>query len=196
MKTYTRSGDEGETSLFGGQRVSKADIRVSAIGTVDELNATIGLAESLVGEPEISEQLRQLQSRLFDLGADLATPQAGTLEHTQAHVPRVHDAWVIELEEAIDAAEGGLDPLSSFILPGGTPGAAALHMARTVCRRAERQVVALSQQEEINPAVLIFLNRLSDLLFVLARLVNQQGGQAEILWTSATHGDVELESGG
>lgn len=196
MKTYTRSGDEGRTSLFGGQRVSKADPRVGAYGIVDELNATIGLAESLVDDPGISEQLRQLQSRLFDIGADLATPQAGTSERAQTHVPRVDGARITELEEAIDAAESELEPLSTFILPGGTPGAAALHMARTVCRRAERQVVALSQQEEINPAVLIYLNRLSDLLFVLARLVNRRGGQEELPWTGDIRAGVELKSGG
>ncbi len=185
MKVYTHSGDEGETSLFGGRRVSKADLRVDAYGTVDELNAMIGLAESLIDDPEVSEQLRQVQSRLFDIGADLATPHAGTSEHTQAHVPRVQAAWVKEIEDAIDAAQSELKPLTTFILPGGVPGAAALHVARTACRRAERRVVALSEREEINPAVLTYLNRLSDLLFMLARLVNQGAGNEEMLWTKS-----------
>ncbi len=187
MKVYTHSGDEGETSLFGGRRVSKADLRVDAYGTVDELNAMIGLAESLVADPEVSEQLRQVQSRLFDIGADLATPHAGTSERTQGHVPRVQDGWVKDLEEAIDAAQSELNRLTTFILPGGAPGSAALHVARTVCRRAERRVAALSQQEEINPTVLIYLNRLSDLLFMLARLVNRRAGDEETPWTSAKH---------
>ncbi|MFQ5594582.1 MAG: cob(I)yrinic acid a,c-diamide adenosyltransferase [Anaerolineae bacterium] len=188
MKIYTRSGDEGETSLFGGQRVSKTSQRVGAYGAVDELNAAIGLAESFVDDSGISGQLKQLQSRLFDIGADLATPQAGALERTRAHVPRAQAAWVKDLEDEIDAAEGELDPLTGFILPGGTSGAAALHMARTVCRRAERHVVALSHQEDVNPSVLIFLNRLSDLLFVLARLVNQRAGQEEMPWTTDVRG--------
>ena len=189
MKIYTRFGDQGKTSLFGGQRVSKADVRVEAYGSVDELNAAIGLAEPFIEDAEISGWLRQIQSRLFDVGADLATPQADTLEHTQAHVQRVQEAWIEELENVINVAESNLGPLTSFVLPGGTPGAAALHVARTVCRRAERRVVALSQQDEINPAVLMYLNRLSDLLFVLARLVNQQAGQQEIRWSSARNAD-------
>ncbi len=182
MKIYTRSGDEGQTSLFGGQRVSKADLRVEAYGTVDELNAAIGLAESLIDDVEIGSQLQQIQSRLFDLGADLATPTDGSSERTGAHVRRADAAWAEGLEAAIDAAEGELQALNRFILPGGTPGAAALHVARTVCRRAERRVVVLSQQEDVNSAVLAYLNRLADLLFVLARLTNQRAGQPEAVW--------------
>lgn len=190
MKIYTRSGDKGETGLFGGQRVSKADLRVEAYGCVDELNATIGFAVSSINDPEISDRLMQVQGRLFNIGADLATPQAGPSQHTESRVRRVQDAWIGELEDAIDQAEGELVPLNSFILPGGTPGTAALHMARTVCRRAERRVTALSQREEINPNVLIYLNRLSDLLFVLARLANQRAGGREIPWRSAPGADM------
>jgi cob(I)alamin adenosyltransferase len=186
VKIYTRTGDHGQTSLFGGQRVSKADLRVEAYGSVDELNATIGLAEALIDDPGINTLLVQIQSRLFDLGADLATPEAGTSERTTAYVQRVPEAWAKVLENAIDQAESELEPLSSFILPGGTPGASALHVARTVCRRAERRVVALMQQEEqVNPAILTYLNRLSDLLFVLARLANQRAGRPETPWKSA-----------
>lgn len=184
MKIYTSSGDQGQTSLFGGQRVSKANLRVEAYGSVDELNASIGFAESLIDDPEIVTQLRKIQNRLFDIGADLATPLAGTPERAEAHLQRAQELWAKELEEIIDWAERELDPLTSFILPGGRPGAAALHVARTVCRRAERRVVALGEEEEINPTVLIYLNRLSDLLFVLARLANKRAGQQEALWKS------------
>lgn len=185
MKIYTRSGDEGRTSLFGGQRVSKAELRIEAYGSVDELNATIGFAESFVEDSEISAQLKHIQNRLFDVGADLATPQAGGSERTEVHVQRTREAWVGELEDAIDQAQAELEPLANFILPGGIPGAATLHMARTVCRRAERRVVALAQEEDLNPTVVSFLNRLSDLLFVLARLVNQRAGKRESIWKSA-----------
>lgn len=182
MKIYTRSGDRGETSLFGGQRVSKANLRVDAYGSVDELNATIGFARAHIDDPVIGEQLRQIQSRLFNIGADLAAPQSEITSRGEEYVPRAQEAWVKELEAAIDKAESELDSLTCFILPGGTPGAAALHMARTVCRRAERRLVALSDQEEINPTALIYLNRLSDLLFVLARLVNRHASLAETSW--------------
>ncbi|MBS1253114.1 MAG: Cob(I)yrinic acid a,c-diamide adenosyltransferase [Anaerolineales bacterium] len=184
MKIYTRSGDQGQTSLFGGQRVSKADLRVEAYGTVDELNAAIGLAESLIDDSGISSQLQAVQSRLFGLGSDLATPRASGSERTASHVQRVQEAWAKGLEDAIDQAESEIEALSSFILPGGTPGAAALQVARTVCRRAERRVVTLSQEEDVTPAVLIYLNRLADLLFVLARLANQRAGIAETPWSS------------
>lgn len=188
MKIYTRSGDQGQTSLFGGQRVSKADPRVEAYGTVDELNATIGFSRSFVEDAEINTRLKQIQSRLFDIGADLATPQAGGSERTETHVQRVQRAWVDDLESAIDEAESELEPLRSFILPGGASGAAALHLARTVCRRAERRVVALAQQEDVNAAIMIYLNRLADLLFVLARLANQSAGENETPWIGAQDG--------
>lgn len=197
MKIYTRSGDRGQTHLLGGQPVSKADLRVEAYGSVDELNAAIGLAEPFIDDPGVVERLRQIQSQLFHVGADLATPQAcpersrrsGASERTEAYVQQVPDAWVKGVEEAIDQAERELAPLRNFILPGGTPGAAALHVARTVCRRAERRVAALAEHEDINPTVLIYLNRLSDLLFVLARLVNQRAGEQEIPWRRARRSD-------
>lgn len=183
MKIYTRSGDRGWTSLFGGQRVSKANLRVEAYGSVDELNAALGFAESFIDDPEISEQLRQIQSRLFDVGADLATPQLEELDRSKTHIQPVQDAWVDELEAAIDRAQGELEPLKGFILPGGRSGAAALHLARTVCRRAERRVVALAQEgSDVNPAIIKGLNRLSDLLFVMARLVNRRVGERETPW--------------
>ncbi len=187
MKIYTRSGDQGQTSLFGGQRVSKANPRVEAYGAVDELNAAIGLAESLIDDSGISSQLQAVQSRLFDLGSDLATPPDGGSERTASHVQRVQEGWANDLEDAIDQAESEIEALNNFILPGGTPGAATLHMARTVCRRAERRGVALSQEEDVTPAVLIYLNRLADLLFVLARLTNQRAGIAETPWTSRSN---------
>jgi cob(I)alamin adenosyltransferase len=186
MKIYTRSGDQGETGLFGGRRVSKANARIEAYGCVDELNATLGLARALLDEgssdEQLDAQLARVQHQLFNVGADLATPQGDASEQAQMHIRRVQASWVGELEEAIDAAERRLEPLRNFILPGGAPGTAALHLARTVCRRAERRVVALSEKEEINPAVVVYLNRLSDLLFVLARLANQQMGVADLAW--------------
>ncbi len=130
MKIYTRSGDRGQTHLFGGQPVSKADLRVEALGSVDELNAAMGLAGLFIDDPDVVEGLRRIQSQLLGVGADLATPPAGGSQRTEAHVQRVPDAWVRELEEAIDQAESELAPLRSFILPGGTPGAAVLHVAR------------------------------------------------------------------
>lgn len=192
MKIYTRSGDDGETSLFGGRRVPKSDLRIEAYGCVDELNATIGLARALLAEAvpsdELDRQLARVQDRLFNVGADLATPHHAASQRTQSHLQRVEESWVGELEGAIDAVEGRLEPLNSFILPGGTVGAAVLHVARTVCRRAERRVVTLSEREEINPVVVVYLNRLSDLLFVLARLANREAGVADTAWRSGGRG--------
>jgi cob(I)alamin adenosyltransferase len=180
MKIYTRGGDQGSTSLVGQQRVLKSDLRIHAYGTIDELNALLGMARS-EGLPSRCDSLvLQLQNRLFDLGAELATPdpsQRGT------DLLRAED--VAEQEAAIDALEAELEPLTAFILPGGTQGAAALHLARCVCRRAEREIVELSTQAEIRKIVLEFVNRTSDLLFVLARFANFQGGVPDVLWTKA-----------
>jgi cob(I)alamin adenosyltransferase len=180
MKIYTRSGDAGQTGLFGGRRVAKFHPRVEAYGTVDELNAVLGLAAAMVDSPELGEALRAVQSRLFDLGADLATPPEG---RAGAHVTRSREAWAAELEAQIDAMEAGLAPLTTFILPGGSPGSAWLHLARTVCRRAERRVAeAEAAGEDLSPGVLVYLNRLGDWLFVAARSANIEAGVEDIPW--------------
>ncbi|WP_293180052.1 cob(I)yrinic acid a,c-diamide adenosyltransferase [Oceanithermus sp.] len=181
MKLYTRTGDGGETGLFGAQRVPKHHPRVEAYGDVDETNSQIGLARALLPPElgELDERLAALQSALFDLGADLATPHGSPAE---AHVRRVQPGDVAELEGWIDAYAEAAPPLSGFVLPGGHPAAAALQVARAVARRAERRVTALAGQEEINPEALRFLNRLSDLLFAMARWVNHRLGVEEPLW--------------
>jgi len=178
MKIYTKTGDRGETSLFGGQRVPKDALRIEAYGTVDELNSLIGVAETEARDPEFRRMLAGIQSRLFDVGADLASPGTGK----STRIRRIEGSDAQALEQMIDRVEETLTPLSSFILPGGSPLAARLHLARAVCRRAERSVVRLSHDEEISPAVVVFLNRLSDLLFVLARQANQQARVDEVQW--------------
>ncbi|HEV3343201.1 MAG TPA: cob(I)yrinic acid a,c-diamide adenosyltransferase, partial [Pirellulales bacterium] len=168
MKIYTKTGDAGETGLFGGPRVFKDDPRVEAYGDVDELNAVLGLVRCEAIESRIDQLLARIQNELFDLGAELASP-----EPDRVGTKRVATAQVGALESAIDEYEAGLPPLKTFILPGGVRAAALLHLARTVCRRAERRVVALGRREPISAEVVIYLNRLSDLLFVLSRAVNQ-----------------------
>ena len=180
MKIYTRTGDEGETGLFGGGRVSKTHPRVEAYGDVDELNSAIGLARALEPMPRVDEILVPLQRDLFSLGALLATPDRDKMKK-QLEKARIDDGRITELERAIDDGDCELEPLKSFILPGGTPKAAALHVARTVCRRAERRVIALTD-EEIPPIVVVYLNRLSDLLFTLARVANRRAGAGEVTW--------------
>ena len=179
MKIYTKTGDAGKTSLFGGGRVSKNHLRVEAYGTVDELNALLGMARAA----QISEQgdawLEEAQTQLFHLGADLATPQSAKSKHT-ARIGADAIAW---LEAGIDEMTAELHPLANFILPGGTPAAATLQLARTVCRRAERAVVALQEEEEIGDYALAYLNRLSDWLFTLARWENMRAGEAESKWS-------------
>jgi cob(I)alamin adenosyltransferase len=175
-RIYTRGGDRGETSLGDGSRVSKTDPRIEAYGTVDELNSAIGFA--LAGDlpPASRPWLEGIQNDLFDLGADLSVPftdeKKERLRITQGQVDR--------LEELCDRANEGLEPLRSFVLPGGTDGAARLHLARTVCRRAERLAVGLAALDSVNPLAIAYLNRLSDLLFILARVANT--GSAEPLW--------------
>jgi cob(I)alamin adenosyltransferase len=181
MRIYTRTGDEGDTGLFGGGRVPKDDPRVEAYGDVDELNAAIGMARAVEVMPRIDEVLAPVQRDLFGLGAILATPDLAKMREQLAKA-RIDDARITQLENAIDAAESELAPLTAFILPGGTPKAAAIHVARTVCRRAERRVVHLQQSVELPPLVTIYLNRLSDLLFVLARLANKRAGAGEVTW--------------
>jgi len=181
MKIYTKTGDTGQTGLFGGGRVAKNHVRVDAYGEVDELNATIGLARSLEPMPRIDELLVPIQRDLFAIGALLATPN---LEKMKSHLEkaRVDEARIAQLEQAIDDADEELEPLRAFILPGGSPKAAALHVARTVCRRAERRVVELTETEEIPALAVIYLNRLSDLLFTLARLASKRSGVGEVTW--------------
>ena len=181
MKIYTRTGDAGSTGLFGGGRVPKDHIRVEAYGDVDELNAAIGMARAVEMMPRIDEVLVPIQRDLFAIGALLATPDREKME-TQLAKARIDDSRIAELERAVDDAEEELEPLRSFILPGGTPKAAALHVARTVCRRAERHVVRLQHEEELPPLAVIYLNRLSDLLFTLARLANCRAGAGEVTW--------------
>jgi cob(I)alamin adenosyltransferase len=181
MKIYTKTGDKGSTGLFGGGRVAKDDLRVEAYGDVDELNAVLGMARAIELMPRIDEVLVPVQRDLFAIGALLATPDR---EKMAAHLSkaRIDDGRIAELEQAIDDGEAELEPLSAFILPGGTPKAAALHVARTVCRRAERHVVRLQHEVELPPLAVIYLNRLSDLLFTLARLANRRAGAGEVTW--------------
>lgn len=187
MRIYTRTGDKGTTGLFGGQRVGKDSPRIEAEGAVDECNATLGLVRTLLDDPELDQRLAWIQSDLFVVGADLAMPHLQG-KAAAAWVPRVQAEDVTRLERWIDAAEAELEPLRSFILPGGAPAAAQLHFARAVCRRAERRVVGLASQEALNPQVIAYLNRLSDLLFVWARLANQRAGVEETLQLSSRHG--------
>ena len=181
LKIYTRTGDAGSTGLFGGGRVEKDDPRVEAYGEVDELNAVLGMARAVEMMPRIDEVLVPIQRDLFSLGALLATPDRDKMKQQLAKA-RIDDARVAELEQLIDEGEAELEPLKAFILPGGTPKAAALHVARTVCRRAERRVVALQREVELPQLVVIYLNRLSDLLFVLARVANRRAGAGEVTW--------------
>ncbi len=172
-KIYTRTGDDGTTGLADGSRVVKSALRVEAMGTVDEVNCHIGvLIEQLAGEPEIAGALARIQHHLFDLGGEFAIP--GSEMVTEKHIH-----W---LEEILDQWNANLPPLKNFILPGGTPAAAQCHLARSVCRRAERVVVALAQEDKVNPSARQYLNRLSDLLFVVARVLARRNGGEEVLW--------------
>lgn len=185
MKIYTKAGDAGETGLFGGARVRKDDARVEAYGAVDELNGALGAARAaLPAGAELDALLAQLQSELFDLGAELATPPERLDSKLGARVPLATDERVAALEGEIDRMEETLPPLKTFILPGGTAAAAALHVARAVCRRAERRTVALARVDTVRPEALRYLNRLSDLLFVMARYANQQSGVSDVPWAS------------
>jgi len=175
-KIYTRGGDKGETSLGDGRRVAKHDPRVAAYGTVDEANAAIGIAR-LSCSGEADAMLTRIQNDLFDLGADLCVPE----DTSRKSVLRIAPSQVERLEREIDALNAELKSLQSFVLPGGTPAAAALHLARTIVRRAEREVSELAQSEAVSETALIYLNRLSDHLFVLARHLNQRG-EADVLW--------------
>jgi cob(I)alamin adenosyltransferase len=184
MPIYTGGGDDGTTSLFGGERVDKHALRVELMGTIDELSAALGMAVAhLSGESTaLAAQLQRIQSELFVMGADVATPD----EPRAYTIPRITPEHATALEAAIDAADAKLPPLTDFVLPGGTPAAAALHCARAVCRRTERIAVALAQEEALSKPVLIYLNRLSDLLFTLGRLANHQAGTEDVQSKSVT----------
>ena len=180
-RMYTRTGDKGETGLFSGERVPKNSLRIEAYGTVDELSSWIGYARSLLKDKDVDEVLEKVQRDLFLVCADLATrPEKGRPQKAA----QVTDTMVKHLEEAIDRLDAELPPLSTFIVPSGTIAAAALHVARTVARRAERRTVTLAQQEALNPQVVPYLNRLSSLLFVLVRIVNKRSGVEESKWSS------------
>jgi cob(I)alamin adenosyltransferase len=187
-RIYTKTGDQGETGLGDGRRVSKDHPRVAAYGTVDELNAILGLLVSQFPQAAEMALIRGIQNDLFDVGADLCLPQSAD-EMPGAHL-RVRAEQSERLEQAIDRLNAGLTPLTSFILPGGAAAAAWCHLARTVCRRAERDVVTLAREESINPQVIVYLNRLSDLLFVLGRVYNNQG-RDDVLWQP---GQTQVES--
>ena len=180
-RIYTRTGDRGETGLIGGRRVPKDHLRVEAYGAVDELNAHLGLVRAQTEDVELAALLDDIQHRLFDLGAELATP-AGPA----GAAPAIATAEIEQLERSIDRHQTSLPPLREFILPGGTALAAALHVARTVCRRAERRLVTLGREEPVRADLLRYLNRLSDLLFVLARVVNHRAGRSDVIWRKKT----------
>jgi cob(I)alamin adenosyltransferase len=179
MKIYTRAGDAGQTGLFGGPRVSKHDARIEAYGTVDELNASLGIVRASAPPTAIDEVLQRIQNELFTVGSQLATPQPEA-----KRIPLVGAAHVAALEHDIDRFEDRLPPLKVFVLPGGTSIAAGLHLARTICRRAERRIVAFapSAPESVTAELLAYTNRLSDLLFVLARVANHSAGHGDVAW--------------
>ena len=182
-KIYTRRGDDGSTGLFGGPRVRKDDLRVAAYGDVDELNSALGVArEELLQQADLLARIDALQSELFTLGAELATPDA---DQAPKEVPRIGPEHVARLEQEIDRLTGELPEMKNFILPGGSRAGAALHFCRTVCRRAERKAVSLADGSPVSPQALAYLNRLSDLLFVMARAANLRAGGREIPWKPA-----------
>lgn len=188
-KLYTRGGDRGETSLFGGERVPKDHLRVDAYGQLDELSAALGLLIVALPADELRDQLQQVQNELFDLGAELATPPESRLEYKLP--PGVEEADWRRLERLLDAYDAQVPPLRAFVLPGGHETAARAHLARTVCRRAERAVVRLAHEEEVRADVITYLNRLSDFLFVVARLLNVRAGVPEVEWQKRERASAE-----
>ena len=181
-KIYTRTGDDGTTGLVDGSRIAKDDPRMAAIGDVDELNSALGVAICEIADDALVQELRNVQNDLFDLGADLATPAETDDDFSPSEmVLRIVPSQVERLESLIDAATAALDPLTSFILPGGTKAAAAIHLVRAVARRTERTCVAAGTEMALNPQALAYVNRLSDYLFVLGRMLNN-GGKDDILW--------------
>lgn len=180
MKIYTKTGDKGETGLFGGERVSKDSLRISAYGTIDELNSFIGYAISEIKDEGIRNNLIKIQNYLFTIGSDLATPD--TEKNKKLNIHRTPESYYKEIEEMIDYYDSQLEELRNFILPGGSKGAALIHICRTVCRRAEREVVALKKTVTIGDNIIIFLNRLSDLFFVLSRFENKVSNHPDTIW--------------
>jgi cob(I)alamin adenosyltransferase len=180
MKIYTRTGDDGSTGLYGGGRVAKCDPRIEAFGAVDELNAQLGVARAIGLPKRFDSVIAILQNQMFDLGAELATPDA--VSHGTDYL---QEADIAQVEHWIDEFESTLAPLQTFILPGGTPAAAALHLARCICRRAEREIVALGAASTVRPTTLQYMNRIGDFLFVLARSANAESGHADIAWQKA-----------
>ena len=181
MKIYTRTGDEGTTALFGGSRVSKADLRIDAYGTVDELNAFLAIVRDQEVNKKREHLLVQIQERLFTIGSMLATVPG----NTKVRIPQLLEEDAVTLENAIDHMEALLEPLRNFVLPGGHISISHCHVARTVCRRAERKIVALSQSESVDPIIVKYMNRLSDYLFVLSRAMAAELGVAETPWKPA-----------
>ncbi len=182
MKIYTKTGDKGETGLFGGERVSKNSKRIAAYGTIDELNSYIGLAATEVKDEKVKDELQKIQNQLFTIGTDLATPDNEKTK--KLNIVRTPSSFYKVIENLIDNYEDKLNDLKNFILPGGSKGAALLHICRTICRRAEREVVALNETVKIEDNIIIFLNRLSDLLFVLSRFENKVSNHPDIIWNS------------
>ncbi|WP_290664269.1 cob(I)yrinic acid a,c-diamide adenosyltransferase [Ignavibacterium sp.] len=180
MKIYTKTGDKGDTSLFGGERVQKNHQRINAYGTVDELNAFIGLALTEIKSDEVRNILIDLQNKLFIVGSDLATPE--NEKNKKLNIIRTSEEFIKKAESDIDNFTEKLDELRNFILPGGSKGSAMLHVCRTICRRAEREIVALKNSEKVNQNILIFLNRISDLLFVLSRYENKVSNFPDTIW--------------
>ncbi len=178
MKIYTKTGDKGETSLYSGKRLPKDDIRIEAYGTIDELNAHIGLLTTYVEDGSWRTFLSQIQSQLFVIGSHLACES----DFNKERLPKLDAKWVKNLEDAIDEIEKQLDPLRHFVLPGGSVSSSQCHICRTVCRRAERRIVSLYQVEVNEPFIIEYMNRLSDFLFVLSRLLNKMEGQPESYW--------------
>lgn len=184
MKIYTKTGDKGETGLYGGTRISKSSARVESYGNIDELNAFIGMAKSEIQDEEVIWQLKKIQFDLFTVGSEAATPvDKLMLANGKSRLPLlISDKEIEELEQWMDAFDEKLEPLQFFILPGGGKIATMLHVARTVCRRAERSLVFLNQNEEVRPEMIKYLNRLSDYLFVLARYISKLNGEEEEFW--------------
>lgn len=184
MKIYTKTGDKGQTSLYGGTRISKASARVEAYGTIDELNAFIGVAKSQIENEETIQQLKKIQFDLFTVGSESATPTDKLLlANGKSRLPLIiSEKEIVELENWMDEMETQLEPLQYFILPGGGKAATALHVARTICRRAERALVFLNETEEIRPELIKYLNRLSDYLFVLGRFASKNQNETEEFW--------------
>ena len=181
MKIYTKTGDKGETGLFGGSRISKNSPRIEAYGTIDELNSFIGLAVTETQDESVKSLLNKIQNQLFTVGTDLSSPHS--IENNKKNILRVPVEFYEEIERSIDFFEEKLDELKNFIIPGGSKSAAILHICRTITRRAERRVIALNSLEQINQNIVIFLNRLSDLFFVLSRYENKISNLPDIIWT-------------